>query len=366
MPISYLWSNGVTSQTNSYLSAGAYYVTVSDGWGCSGTQNFNLTEPSLLTATPNISNVGCYGGNNGSISLAVSGGSPAYTCLWSNSATSFNMINLTAGDYAVVVTDNNGCIFTGTYTVSQPAAPLAVVSLVDHISCFGDNDGSLLMNATGGTPPYVFTTTMGTFLSNGNEIHDLLPGTYHIQVIDNNGCQAETNAAVMEPAPMSATYVRTNPSCLGNFDGSIFVNVIGGTAPFWYMANEFSSQTALIDSLRQGIYNIQIIDYNGCEYSFGPVQLIDQNEDCLKIPNAFTPNDDGINDTWIIENLWLFPGAVVQVFNRWGQILYDSGINEGDWDGTYNGKIMPTGSYIYVIRLYAEGDQYSGVVTIVH
>ncbi|HPG73164.1 MAG TPA: gliding motility-associated C-terminal domain-containing protein, partial [Bacteroidales bacterium] len=126
------------------------------------------------------------------------------------------------------------------------------------------------------------------------------------------------------------------------------------------------SDSPIIDSLYQGQYQVHIVDANGCAFEAGAVILSDRNEDCLIIPNAFTPNADGINDTWIIENIGLFPGAVVQVFNRWGQLLYDSSMQDGNWDGFYEGNPVPTGTYLYIIRLYAGGAHYSGTVTVVH
>jgi gliding motility-associated-like protein len=88
--------------------------------------------------------------------------------------------------------------------------------------------------------------------------------------------------------------------------------------------------------------------------------------DCIKIPNAFTPNSDGVNDTWIIENIDLFPGSYTYVYNRWGQELFMAKPTEDPWDGRFNGKFVPSGTYLYVINLYNGTKPYTGTVTVVY
>jgi gliding motility-associated-like protein len=87
--------------------------------------------------------------------------------------------------------------------------------------------------------------------------------------------------------------------------------------------------------------------------------------DCIKIPNAFTPNGDGPNDTWIIENIDLFPGAYMYIYNRWGQELW-IGRPGDEWNGQYNGKFVPAGTYLYIINLYDGSKPYTGTVTVIY
>lgn len=85
----------------------------------------------------------------------------------------------------------------------------------------------------------------------------------------------------------------------------------------------------------------------------------------VKIPNAFTPNGDGVNDQWLIEGIHLFPDAKINVFNRWGQIIYSSRGNGEPWDGTLNNNQLPSGTYFYTIELDSNNEPYTGLVTIV-
>ncbi|MEA3448451.1 MAG: gliding motility-associated C-terminal domain-containing protein [Bacteroidota bacterium] len=96
------------------------------------------------------------------------------------------------------------------------------------------------------------------------------------------------------------------------------------------------------------------------------IKLNDGERDCLRIPNAFTPNGDGVNDTWIIENLEFYPRAFIEIFNRWGQKLYEGHPDDEPWDGTtLNGKPIPTGTYIYTIRPENGVERITGTVSVV-
>jgi gliding motility-associated-like protein len=96
------------------------------------------------------------------------------------------------------------------------------------------------------------------------------------------------------------------------------------------------------------------------------ITLLDVPEECLRIPNAFTPNGDGNNDTWIIENLEYYPQSWVQIFNRWGQLLYEGYSSNEGWDGTYNNHFVPTGSYYYIIRTNTEASPLTGILSVIY
>ena len=126
------------------------------------------------------------------------------------------------------------------------------------------------------------------------------------------------------------------------------------------MKQRFGIAQALI-----GEPKLIIVDEHGCELIFEEIELEDNYVDCLQIPNAFSPNGDGYNDTWEIGNIGLFPRAFIQVYTRWGQLIYEGLASEGFWDATYNFSPVPTGSYLYIINLGTGADTYNGVVTVV-
>ena len=131
--------------------------------------------------------------------------------------------------------------------------------------------------------------------------------------------------------------MNVNPSCIGNDDGYIEISIIGGKPPYNISWANQTAASEIITGLKQGAYMFTFTDNNGCKTEANLVELIDDDLDCLKIPNAFSPNGDGINDTWIIENIEDFPWATIHVFNRWGQLMFDGKGNSDHWDGRFIG-----------------------------
>jgi len=185
-------------------------------------------------------------------------------------------------------------------------------------------------------------------------------------VIDYNNCEYTKAVSITEPTDISANYYYQDPSCIGNNDGFIEFEVVGGIEPYTFIWDEGMSPTPNIEHLKEGSYLISVVDNNECYKEFGPIVLVDYDEECLKVPNAFTPNEDGVNDTWILENIELYPQATVNVYNKWGQKMYEARGAENPWDGTYNGKLLPTSTYLYVINLYDGSKPVTGTVTIIH
>ena len=365
-PFEYLWSNNATTQTISNLTAGLYSVQVTDNWGCMGSSSYTVVQPQQIIVNINSTNVLCFGGNDGLATAVPDGGSGPYTYIWSNSQFSQTIASLTVGTYFVTVTDNNNCSSTGQTTITQPETPISVVAEVSNIRCYGENNGYVITQASGGTAPYLYTFEYNDQLVNVSEIYNLPQGFYNLTVSDANSCLFTEQYIISEPSEIVAGYQSAGPSCINNNDGFIEFNVIGGTAPYSFSWTGGYSPVEYIEGLISGTYWITITDENECSISIGPVILVDNEVDCLNIPNAFTPNGDGINDEWIIEGIHIFPKAIVKVFNRWGQILYDAPASTGNWDGFYNGKQLPTGSYLYVIHLHDGSPDHVGIVTIMH
>ena len=364
-PYSFHWSNNSNQPIISNLQPGNYIVTVYDDWGCTGTATGIITEPPAITINAVIQDIRCTGVSDGSISVTVTGGTPDYIVEWSNGSHDYTISNLSAGTYSVVIKDSNSCQRTQSFVINEPTSGVNVSAAVTDVSCFGGSDGSIAMFATGGTLPYSFSCSNANFEINQQLVANLPAGTYIISVVDDYGCVDDSTVMIIEPSVIIASFVSTDPSCTGNNDGSIDLNASGGTEPYVYNWLGVNYNLPYFNGLLEGEYYFTIIDNRGCELSLGPIILTDNPINCIRIPNAFSPNNDGVNDTWEIENLHMFPEAVVQVFNRWGQELYNNTIQEGDWDGYYNGKLLPTGVYLYVIVLFNGTDPYTGAVTLV-
>ena len=276
-PYSYSWNSSPiqTTQTATGLRAGVYTVTVTDSRGTMTTANATITQPNALTnvLASTITNVGCFGGNNGSATVTnPTGGTPPYTYQWNTNPLQVTQTanNLMAGTYMVTVTDSKGCTATSSVTVTQPAQPLSNVigQTIQHAKCNGSSTGSVTVsNPIGGTPPYTYKwnsvpeqkTQIATNLS---------AGTYSVTVTDFNGCTATSFATVNEPTKVTnvqASVVK-NISCYGLSDGSAKVSdPRGGTPPYTYQWNTVPVQnTQTATNLKAGEYVVVVSDANGC------------------------------------------------------------------------------------------------------
>ncbi len=368
-PFSYLWTPGsYATQTINALPAGNYQVVVNDDLGCTGSASAELNSPTAIAVNPAVDSITCYGSNDGAVSLNISGGSLPYVINWSNGSAGPDISNLNGGWYSFTITDSNGCQMQDSVFVYEPVSGIYPSVLTTNISCYGIEDGVAHASVSGGTPPYFYQWYHeGNEISTDSVADNLGEGFYQLQVNDSQGCAADTSVTITQPAELQVTYVTGDPSCIGNSDGYIHLQVSGGTAPYRVIIEGVPMPFLEIDGLQQGNYNLVVQDANECRYELNTISLVDNPVDCIRIPNAFTPNGDDSNDTWIIENLDLFDNYIVSVFNRWGQKLYEGHPGNEPWDGTTTtGKLVPTGSYVYVVNLNNGMDPYSGVVTVVY
>ena len=365
-PFDYEWSIGGNTQQMSGLPYGDYSVTITDAWNCSGSSQISISQPEQIIVDANVSNIGCLGENTGSIHLTVSGGTSPYIYAWSEGSDLPYLQNLYPGQYTVTVTDVNNCEIVQDYEIIQSDNDLEVNVDVISIKCYGESNGEIHVSTVGGNEPITYIVSGEDYISTSASHTGLSAGNYIISATDANGCSDFTEVVVSEPAELSATVYANSPSCFGNNDGSVYVSAIGGTAPYSYYLDGMPMYLDTLNSFGAGVYEVSIIDANGCEVDLGIVRLVDDPlVECIRIPNAFSPNGDGINDTWIIENLDIYDACHIQLFNRWGQEIRESRDLDFEWDGIYNGKKLPTGPYLYVVNIF-EREPYVGIVTIVH
>jgi hypothetical protein len=216
-------------------------------------------EPIL---TPSVS---C-GGTQGSVQLTVTGGTPPYTYLWSNGATTQNISNLVPGTYSVTITDAILCTKASSVVTVTNSTPATIVPTITNLDCYGDSDGSISIAVTSGKSPYTY------LWSNGNTtttISNLVAGNYTVTVTDADGCPHTLTASVTQPAAVSSSAVRvhdTDPDpVLGT--GTITLTPSGGTGPYtysWSGPNSFTSTSKDISALDYGEYTVTITDSKGC------------------------------------------------------------------------------------------------------
>lgn len=260
--LSYSWNGGIhTSEDINNLTAGEYTVVVTDGVGCSASATITVPEPEAITIAENIIAVACKGDASGAIDIVVSGGTAPYSYLWSNGSTSQNIINLSAGAYSVEITDANNCVFNFTgINVSEPTTNITVAPAVNDISCFGADDGSVNLNAAGGTGPITFLWSNG---ATTEDLSNLPPGNYSVTLTDENGCLFIDNIQINEPSELAITLSATDVLCNGAGNGAINLVVVGGTGPYTYSWSNGATSEDL-ENLLPGNYSVLVSDANDC------------------------------------------------------------------------------------------------------
>ena len=256
------------------LTAGDYDAIITDNLGCEQTASYTVTEPDPIVITAVSSPVSCLGASNGSIEITITGGTAGYAYSWTGpngfTSTDQDITGLEAGTYSIVVTDTNDCTESLDVDVLSPDEIMddAVVSAV---SCFGEDDGSIELTPTGGTPSYTFAWTgPNGFIANSEDIFDLAPGIYDLLLIDINGCLANFSFEITEPDPLDTFFTVTQISCNGLEDGALESNVTGGIAPFSYSytgPNGFTSTDEDVTGLEPGLYTLVVTDDSGCQTS---------------------------------------------------------------------------------------------------
>jgi gliding motility-associated-like protein len=346
----YVWNTGDVSEDLANIGAGVYTVIATDANGCQFDTTITLTEPPVLALNENHINIPCNGFTTGSIDLTINGGVIPYTYLWSNNASTQDIDTLGAGTYNVVITDANGCTIDSAITISENS-PIVALTSSTNLLCFGDGSGAIQMTITGATPPY------NILWSNGSVIEDqtgLSAGVYSVLVNDSNNCVFADTFVVAEPPQLTMsssplTYTNGyNVSAHQATDGAIDVTAAGGTAPLTFSWSGGQTSEDLI-GIGAGTYLVTVIDANGCTTS-DSVTLREPVD--IDMPTGFSPNMDGKNDAFVIEGLDAFKDNKLEIYNRWGNLVYDAVNYNNQWRGTSNtGENLPDGTYFVILNV---------------
>ena len=257
----YLWSgpNGFTSTNEDItnLCAGLYTLALSDTTDTIIMQ-FNVIEPNPITLIANADTALCYNGYAQANVFVYNAISP-YQILWSNGATT-NITMLQYGVHNVNVIDNNGCSSVQYIMVHQSDSISIESTIIDSISCYNAQDGSIELTViNGGTPPFYYSNDGGLTFQNSNMFFNIDSGTYYFTVSDINGCSATTSVTITEPTNLINNISISDVTCYNDCDGTVISDISGGTPPYnidWGSANP--------NALCAGLYNVVVNDANGC------------------------------------------------------------------------------------------------------
>jgi len=261
-PYTYSWSSGCVSSTCTGLIAGAYFVTVTDAFSCTGTSSGVLGDPAPLVMNVIETSISCNSACDGSALVVPGGGVPPYTYSWSNGDTNQIADNLCAGNYTISLSDANGCLSVSSAIITQPAALIVTIPISNDIDCNGNCTGFAQSSVTGGVSPYNYLWSTTSTLS---QITSLCVGSYILTVTDDNGCSEITSVNINEPTPLILGMVTTNVTCFNACDGLATVSASGGVSPYNYLWNDsFFQTTPTAIGLCDGSYSVVVSDANGC------------------------------------------------------------------------------------------------------
>ena len=389
-PYTYTWSgdntisgNGTSTITD--LASGNYQITVTDNNGCQNSINYYMPENSSISLNNSVSdyngfNVRCYGGEDAWIACIASGGLQPYTYTWvdesSNNILSnqSDIYNIPSGRYVFTVVDAEGCPNSLTFDINQPDSLSIDVANYSHKSCTYNNDGFIEISSWGGPDNPIYSDQFlpisyvwkgeNSFYSTEQNIYNLSEGFYTIVVEDLNQCTNELTFEITQPPFIKADYrvlddtVTTNYSLVNLFDNSEG-NVVEWQ---WELSNGFTSNS-------QDIINLDLstnLDTSGINYFDLKLVVIDEfmckdsiygtlaikEEHTLFVPNGFTPDLDGNNDTFkIFHHAMKTETFSMSIFDRFGSLVYQSNDPNMAWDGTNlrTGNPLVTGTYSYIL-----------------
>ncbi len=262
--LQYLWNTGATTPCINQLAGGVYSVTISSGVCQTSLNDITVPEPDTLRVISSTLPPLCAASSNGSIELAVFGGTPPYQYLWSTGATSRNVHGLPAGDYSVTVTDARNCQRVEHVALTAPPPLSLLVDSLRAPACFGANDGFIRITGQGGTGSYQYAWSTG---AGSPVLFGASAGSYTATVTDVNGCQAFVGIVLDQPQALNLNAFAVNhPECFGNDDGSILVGGSGGTAPYSFQWSNGIEGT-VVNNLGAGIYTVTFTDARQC----GPI-----------------------------------------------------------------------------------------------
>ena len=304
---SYAWTTGDVTGNISNLVAGTYGVTVTDASSCTMSASFTITEPGPLHTTASIYSPHCYGGNDGFVAVAVTGGSPPYVYNWNTQPSQIGAIatDLSEGLYSLTVTDNNGCQSSITAFVNNPLA-MVITAFTTPAHCYNTATGSVTGVVVNGNPPYSWHLNGAT--QDSNVFHNLLPGNYLLEVIDANGCDATASFVIAAPLPVSVTLTAPDDVILTGMSTQLVATAVSDTTIVNYVwapdtlqggsIFDFSGCTDPTDCSSPYVkppftttFTVTVVNADSCSAS-DTVTVYVKNMQSAFIPTAFTPNGD--------------------------------------------------------------------------
>jgi gliding motility-associated-like protein len=379
----YRWSNQQTTANLTGVSAANYCVTVTDAHGCQALTCMNVTTPqSVVITNTAVQNVTCFDANNGTIRVNVVGGTPNYTYNWSvpTSTNSSSITGLKPGNYSLNILDANGCKANQSFTITTPA-PIQMTYTSTNLICYGDESGSIsITQITGGTAPYKFSID-GTNFSANKVYTNLEASSYNLYARDLNGCTyTSPNITITQPSQIQVVLTATKDTIELGDATTINARISGRPSNLtflWSPKDSLSCTTCerniVATPSHTTSYRLTVQSDKGCTAHKDITIFVNKNRS-VYIPTGFTPNNDGINDAFMVYSAKGIKSIkTFRVFDRWGELLFENNNSKPNeptsgWDGVFKNKAMIPDVYIYLIEVeFVDGYNqiYKGAVNLI-
>jgi len=358
-PYAYAANAGAFQPSNvlTGLFVGNQLIHLKDSHNCALDTTISLTQPPHLAfEIDSMLNPTCEGFADGAITFHAWGGTPAYLYAYNDTSLipySSNTIykQIKEGTYLFFIKDANNCwVDTTIQFIGYPHIIINNTNLISP-SCFNRPDGEIMLQVSGGVQPLRYQLNGAPFIT-GNCIFNNIPtGNYIITITDSKNCFKDTSLLLTQPDSLHLVAQVTPNDCIGiDNGGAITIVTFGGVAPYAFTWSSNPEVTVpYLSGMPNGNYMLWVKDANGCVDSIlTPIQY----DDCCKpfIPDAFTPNGDGLNDLFRIR----FKGDMqlinLSIYNRFGQRVYTSQYIDQGWDGTFNGVPQDLGVFEYYLK----------------
>lgn len=360
-PVTVVWDDDATAGTErNNLAPGTYAVTITDGTPCVIQESFTIFNILPLELSANITNaLDCDDTNSGAINLLIQGGTPPFDVVWSNGDTTEDLIDIPPNTYVANVTDANGCEIQGSWDVIRFEPLVLDVETQSEVDCDAKTvDQTFVAMASGGVPPFQYNWSSGTVSGLNNELMTTdEDGLVILEVIDSQGCTTNYSLNVEIPVLGDPNFETTSFGFL-NYgvyaiqDPIEFINTATGdfVSILWDFGDgSFSSEENPIHTYFEiGSYVVtQTVTYPfGCVYERVITLIVEEGYRVI-MPDAFTPNEDTLNDYFAPVHIGL-NSLELNVYDTWGSLIYsESGDAIRGWDGKVKEEVAENGNYYY-------------------
>lgn len=347
---SFTWSSGVSSSTNTAnaLTSGNYTVIAANGTCQTSTVVSILSSVPLSILSSTIVPSNC-SGSSGSIQVTDNLSASSYS--WTPNVTNTNSAStLSPGIYSLTIT-NGACNISTEFTVGAVGGPTGINLTIKNTLCKSDSGRVQINGVLNGASPFQYNFNNSGFVSS-TTFTNLTTGIYTLTVKDAGGCLYTETLFVGRTIDQSSIDLITNvPNCESDDGEFIINNITGGTPPYLISFNNTAfTPNRSFEMLSSGNYTLNVRDSNKCETGFILIMPENNKDFTLYIPNAFTPNDDIVNDIWFTNGTCLGTFNCL-IYNRWGEKIIELNDIKNGWDGTFKGVPVPDGVYAYLVEI---------------